>query len=234
MKLLFTYLTLLNLTICAYSQHKLVYFSDALSNQLNSYKNNCELALKNQNYDHVTFLFDSLVQHHLKGTTVKNLSLKKLNNSTLQTDSINRPFLLLTTASWQIKTEEEIEAINQLAKIYEDQIDVILLYWDTKMRTKQASKAFSKQVLVTYIDERENRHNSIINTFKHALGYPTSFYISEDKKIVQIDRGGYYSNLSAKKKTLFELNYEHYNTKLVQLILQNTPSDNTTITTRSD
>jgi hypothetical protein len=217
---MFTFIAILNLTLSVYSQHKLVYFSDALSEQLKSYKNRCEMALKSNKYEDLTFEFDSLVNNHLKGTVIKNINLRKLNNVVIKTDSLKRPFLLSTTASWQVKTEEEIEAINHLANKYKGQIDVILLFWDSKFETKKAAKPFSKNVIITYIDERENRHNSIINSYKHALGFPTSFYIDDSKKIVNINRGGFYSKPSTSQKTLFELNYEHYNSKLTQLILK--------------
>jgi hypothetical protein len=35
----------------------------------------------------------------------------------------------------------------------------------------------------------ENTHDHIIETLKHSLGFPTSFFIDENKKIIDVRRG---------------------------------------------
>lgn len=224
---MFTYIVTLNLTLNVYSQQSKTYFSDAVTLHLKKYDQISKDAVNNKNYERVDFLFDSIINNHLKGTYFENVDLQQLRKGPLQTGAITKPFIILTTTSWYINSDEEIEVLNQLASLYKDEVQLILLFWDTKKNTSKSAKKFNKDIFVTYIDETSNKYNSFVNSYKHALGYPTSFYVTEDKKIVAIDRGGIIAPKRPFDKGLFSLNYEIYARHIVQLLLQNELSNNT-------
>ncbi|NND51570.1 MAG: hypothetical protein HKN54_04130 [Flavobacteriaceae bacterium] len=216
---MFTYIVALNLIISTYAQQEKVLFSDAISLHLSKYRQNCQDAVNNKDFERVDRLFDSLVQNHLKGTFLEDLSIRKLSGGFFKTDSLRNPVLLTTTTAWYIKNDEEIEALNNLASEFNGKIDVVVLFWDTKKKVKKAAKPYSKEVIIIYVDETLNLENSIINTYKHALGIPTAFYIGADKKIVSIDRGGLNKFTKARNPELYAANYEIYHRNMTQLLI---------------
>ena len=227
---LFTCLVALNLFISTYAQQKKNYFSDAVSVHLKKYKENCKDAVINHDYDRVLYLFDSLVMNHLKGTYIEDLKINKLSGGLFKIEDIEKPFILTTTSSWIIKNDEEIEAINQLASEFNGMVDIVILFWDAKADIKKIAKKYNKDVIITYVDERSNRENDIISTYKHALGFPTAFYITTDKKIASIDRGGPVKFKKQQDPDLYVTNYKFYHKKMIQLILNNDLTKNTILT----
>lgn len=230
MRKLFTLLVALNLFISATAQQNKTYFSDAVSLHLKKYIQNCENAILDQNYQRVQDLFDSLVRNHLKGTFIEELSMKKLSGGMLKTKDIKKPFILTTTASWFIKNDEEIEAINQLASEFKGKIDIIVLFWDAKANIKKVAKKYNKDVIITFVDENSNQENDIINTYKHALGFPTAFYITSEKKIARIDRGGIVKFEYKGEQNLYASNYKIYYNNMLNLLIRDNLVNNTILT----
>ena len=187
MKTLFTVFSL-GYMLLVFPQESKVNFSDALSQHLKSYNYESNQAIINNNKERAEYLFDSLLKNHLKGTYIPNLSLQKTTGGILETDSLKNPFILITKSSWQIQSDSEIKEINKLAALYKDQVKIVLLFWDKKKTIKAIIKNYSKDVLITFIDESNNNSNRIIKTFKHSFGVPTCFFVSNQKQLVSIDR----------------------------------------------
>ena len=76
---MFTYIVALNLTISTFAQQEKVFFSDAISLHLKKYRQNCQDAVYDKDFERVDRLFDSLVHNHLKGTFLEDLSIRKLS-----------------------------------------------------------------------------------------------------------------------------------------------------------
>jgi thiol-disulfide isomerase/thioredoxin len=230
MKNLFTLLVALNLFISAPAQQNKTYFSDAVSLHIKKYIENCENAILDQNYERVQDLFDSLVRNHLNGTFIEDLAIKKLSGGMFRTKDIEKPFILTTTSSWFIKNEEEIDAINQLASEFKGKVDIVVLFWDAKANIKKIAKKYRKDVIITYVDENSNQENDIINTYKHALGFPTAFYITSEKKIARIDRGGIVKFEHEGDQTLYANNYKKYHNNMLHLLIRDNLVKNTILT----
>ncbi|WP_460219587.1 hypothetical protein [Psychroserpens sp. MEBiC05023] len=172
----------------AFPQEPKTYFEYEISKHLKTYKNKSELAIQNNDKAYADFLFDSLVNNHLKFSYISELKLKKIHGGTLRTSKIKNAFLLITKSAWEQIDDKEIEAINRMSKMYKGQIDIVVLFWTSKSIAKQRGSDFSSLVTVTYIDERENNSNHIIKPYKHSFGAPTCFFISEEKQLLNIDR----------------------------------------------
>ena len=224
---MFTFLLALNLTVSTFAQQKKNLFSDAISLHLKKYKVHCQDAVYNNDYERVRLLFDSLVKNHLKGTFIDDLSIKKLDGGLFKTEVIKNPILLATTTSWYIKNDEEIKAINQLAEEFKGKVDIVVLFWDSKKKIKTIAKQYHKDVIITYVDEASNKDNSIINTYKHALGFPTAFYITTEKQIVSIDRGGTVKFTPNMDSELYASNYNLYHRNMIKLLLNDELSKET-------
>lgn len=227
---LFTFLVALNLFISSYAQQNKTFFSDAVSLHIKKYNQNCKDAVYNNDYERVQYLFDSLVKNHLRGTFIEDLKIKKFSSGTFKTEDMEKPFILTTTSSWFIKNDEEIKAINKLASEFNGKVDIVVLFWDAKADIKEIAKKYDKNVIITYVDEKSNQENDIISTYKHALGFPTAFYITSDKKIASIDRGGIVKFEKEQDPALFVTNYKFYHNKLLQLIITDNLTKNTILT----
>lgn len=178
--------------ICA--QEQKIYFEDAISQHLRSYNKRSNLAIKNQMPRKVDALFDSLVAIHLKDTYIYDLKLKKISGGTLHTKYIDLPFLLITKNSAILQTEQEINTINALANEYNGLVDIIILYWNSKSVVKKKARHYNNNVTVAYADERDNRFNQALSTFKYSFGAPAGFYINQYKQISSIDRKFFLKN----------------------------------------
>ena len=216
----FTYAVMLNLALNTFAQQKKVLFSDAVSQHLHFYNQICQEATFFEDFERVNRLFDSLVSNHLKGTYFEDLKIKQFSGGYFNSEKLDKPILLNTTSSWFVKTDEEIEAINNLAHEFDGKVSIVMLFWDTRKDLKEIAKKYHQSVIIAYVDETLNLENSIINTYKHSFGLPTSFYITSEKEIINIDRG-IPSKLSLEPDPeLYALNYGIFSQKLVQLLLK--------------
>lgn len=177
-----------------FAQEQKVYFEDALSQHLRKHNNKSDLAIKKEMPHEVDALFDSLIKIHLRNTYISDLKLKKISGGTLHTERIELPFLLITKNSAILQTKEEIKTINALATEYDDLVDIIILYWNSKDVAKKIARNYNKNVTVVYADERDNRFNHALSAFKHSFGAPAGFYINQYKQISSIDRKFFLKN----------------------------------------
>jgi len=64
-----------------------------------------------------------------------------------------------------------------------------VLFWDKKENVRKSTRNYSSKINVIYVDEKENTNDHIVEIMKHSLGFPTSFFIDENKKIIDVRRG---------------------------------------------
>jgi len=223
------YLTILmfGFMFLAFPQQQKTYFDAQIAKHLKAYKTKSEVAIKNGDKVYAELLFDSLFDRHLKFSHIRDFTLNKVNGGTLKTTSIDKGFLLITKSSWEQINTDEINEINRMSKMYKDQIEIIILFWDTKLKAKAHSKNYNSNIIITYIDERENNANHIIKPYKHSFGAPTCFFISEEKQLLKIDKK--FSMSKAKNGSEVLFNAIHENIKW--MLFKNEPTNDGIIST---
>lgn len=217
MKKMFTIL-LLGFVLSVFSQEQQAYFDDVIYEHLKNYNKQCDLAIKNNNEEHIDILFDSLNKNYLKGTLISKLRLKKLSGGYLDTDKIKTPILLITKKTCFVTHREEIKAINEMANQYKGKLEFIVLFWDRKGPVKKASKGFNRNVNIVYVNERDNKLDLTLSSIKNSFGVPSSFYITSTKQLSSIDRKFYLKNLKRSTKKEF---YENTYNDITKLLLEN-------------
>ena len=60
-----------------------------------------------------------------------------------------------------------------------------------------------------FVDEKENRNDFAIKIMKHSVGFPTSFFISSNKKILDVRRN-HLDNYSEEYATSYNANYQSF------------------------
>lgn len=188
MKLFLPFLFIFLISYSVFGQGRKVYFSEAVGIHISKYKKKAKKAYRHDNAQYAEFLFDSLVKNHLSGTYIDNFNINCIGKTKKRFNDYKKPIYLTTYASWCVPGKGEIPALNELAKKYKDKIDFIVLFWDEKKNVKEVISDYKGYIDIVYVDELKNKDAYIVKTMKHSLGFPTTFYIGSDKKIIHIDR----------------------------------------------
>jgi thiol-disulfide isomerase/thioredoxin len=208
-----------------YCQDSIVYFSDALESNINQYIKASNHAFEKKDFIEGKRLFDSLVQHKLVGTLFDDFSLKGYNTKNVKSNKINKPIFLITYSSWCVINKGDAPALNKLAKEYAKDVQIIILFWDKKSDIKKIANQFNNEIKICYANETYINDFSIIARLKHTLGFPTSFFIDENKKVINISRiPNQYKPKTSFTKAL-EISYLKFNTVINESLLQKTTDD---------
>lgn len=165
-----------------------VLFTEALALHLADYNNEADFAYRQRDFKKAQRLFDSVTVNHLAGSYINNFKFNNLKGKEIHLYDFTKSIYLITYASWCIPGKGGIPAINEIAEKYRDQIQIIVLFWDTRNKVKKMSKEFSPSVDIVYVDETLNKSPYVVKQLKHSLGLPTCFLIDNDKKIMDITR----------------------------------------------
>lgn len=161
-------------------------FSIAIAAHIQKYNQKSNDAYKDQDLEYAQFLFDSLVQNHLVGTYMDDFKMSPLKGEPISFKSIEKPIFLITYATWCVPGIGEIPALNDLSDKFHDQIDFIVLFWDTKERLKEKVDEYSENIQLLYVNELTNQNSYIINNLKHSLGFPMMYFMNNEKKLLDI------------------------------------------------
>lgn len=220
MKQLYLILASLLFTLSLYSQSDSTYFSGAIKINFKKYKKESELAYRKSNFERGKFLFDSLVDHRLAGTTFDDFTLKQANGGKLVLGKTDKPIILITYASWCVFSTGEVAALNKLAKKYGKDVKFVVLFWDRKQNISKIARKFSSNITVCYAHEQYRNDAPLVAAIKHTLGFPTTFFLDEELKVIDIRRCGL--KLCPKKtaaEKAYAMNYNSFLDGLSVLLL---------------
>ncbi len=164
-------------------------FSEAIRLNIKKYTRNSQRAYAYQDFERAEFLYDSLIDNVVKGSYLDNFHVRKISGRKIELYRFKKPILLITYSSWCVPAEGEIPALNKVASKYYNDVDFVVLFWDTRLNAKKSAKEYSGKINLLYVDEKDNTNNYIIGRMKHSLGLPTSFIIDKDKRIIAVRRG---------------------------------------------
>jgi thiol-disulfide isomerase/thioredoxin len=201
-----------------YCQESVAYLSEAIKANLNYYQKASEIAFARKDFTEGQHLFDSLVQYHLLGTEFDNFTIKGYHAKNLTLNKINKPIFIITYTSWCLLNKGEIAGLNRLAKEHRDKIVFIVLFWDKKSNLKKIANQFSNDIEICHANNRYKNDLKIFFMLKNTLGFPISYFIDENKKVLHIKR---ISN-QLKPRTPFvvakEACYANFNQSIIESI----------------
>ncbi|NHM07275.1 TlpA family protein disulfide reductase [Flavobacterium sp. CYK-4] len=217
MRLIFT-LLFFTASISCYSQDAVVSFTDAIKSNIKKYNSKTDIEFEKGNIERGNALFDSLVQNHLVGSRFDDYSFKSVNSRKVKLSKIKKPVFIITYASWCVINKGEIPALNKLARKYDDEVQIIVVFWDVKSDVKKLARQFNNHIKVCYANEAYKNDQNVVATLKHYLGFPTSYLLNKDLEVVDIKRGGIAIPPKTAFKKAFDLNYNTFNDRVVSLI----------------
>ena len=187
-KKLLLLLLMVSFTALSQENEPKMLFSKAIGKNIRKYRRESKQAYARKDLERAEFLFDSLVNNVINGTYLDNFNVRKFSGRKIELYKFEKPTYLITYASWCVPGAGEIPAFNDIADRYYNEIDFIILFWGSKKKIRKIKRKFSRRINILYVDEKENRYDFAIRTMKHSLGFPTSFFINADKKILDVRR----------------------------------------------
>lgn len=218
MRLILHTLLLALLSQLAYGQDKDVLFSDAIKSNIKKYNKQSDQVFEEGDIAKGQALFDSLVQNHLVGSRFDDYSFKCINSRKVKLSKIKMPVFIITYSSWCILNKGEISALNKLSRTYNGQIQFIVVFWDTKKDIKKIGRQFSNRIKVCYANESYRNDASVVATLKHALGFPTSYFLNGALEVVDIKRGGISVAPRTPARKAIEMNYSVFNERIMSFL----------------
>ncbi|MCV9928990.1 thioredoxin family protein [Flavobacterium sp. LS1R49] len=171
-----------------YSQDSIAYFSNVLRSNIKPYINASNKAYAEKDFLEGQRLFDSLVQYNLVGTKFDDFTVKIFPSKKMRLSAIDKPVFIVTYASWCVINKGDPPALNKLAKEYLNDVNIIVLLWDRKSEVKKIARLFSKNITICYANENYINDSHLVARLKHTLGFPTSYFIDENKNVINICR----------------------------------------------
>ena len=95
---------------------------------------------------------------------------------------------LITYADWCTPGAGEIPALNDLVQKNYGDIDFVVLFWGPRKSIRKIKQKLHPKITVLFVNEKENDHSFIIRRMKHSLGLPTTFLLSDQKRIINVSR----------------------------------------------
>jgi thiol-disulfide isomerase/thioredoxin len=196
-------------------------FADVIREHLKKHNINSDIAYEKSDFGQGQMLYDSLVYKHLSGTTFEDYNLKSLNRKDkwLSLSSFNKPVFILTYASWCVPSAGEIPALNKLAQKYAKDVQFVILFWDRKHDLKKISKKFNHNIAVCYAHETYRYDEVVVSHLKHTLGFPTSYFLDKDLKVVNIKRGVAQPDKKSSYVQAYTMNYNAFRKGLSSLLI---------------
>lgn len=207
-------------TFTGNSQENTGNFAKALKSHIKKYNIECDLAFANKDTEKGQILFDSLVSNYLRGTTFEDYTLKSFGKRKLKLSNFHKPIFILTYASWCIPSKGEIPALNKLAQKYAKDVQFVILFWDKKHNVKKIARKFNHNISVCYAHESYKNDANIVANLKHTLGFPTSYFLDDNLKVINIKRGGAQPDNKSTYVKAYTLNYNSFREGLSSLLLE--------------
>jgi thiol-disulfide isomerase/thioredoxin len=205
-----------------------VLFEDALRQNLKKHNIKSDIAYKKNDLQEGEILFDSLVAKHLVGTKFKDYELSNMKDefNKIKLSSFGKPIFLLTYASWCIPSVGEVPALNKLAQKYAEEVQFVVLFWDKRKDVELVADKFNHNISVCYAHETYKNDAVIVSQLKHTLGFPTSYFIDQNLKVVNIKRGGAQPGKDSNNYVkAYTMNYNVFREGLGSLLIQKEISD---------
>jgi thiol-disulfide isomerase/thioredoxin len=209
----------------SFGQTEDVTFGNAMRAHLKKYNIKSNIAYENYDTQRGQVLFDSLVDTHLKGTTFEDYAISNISKGKLRLSSYKKPLFILTYASWCIPTVGEIPALNKLAEKYAEDVQFIILFWDKKKDVRKIAKKFNHNISVCYSHESYKDDAPIVSNLKHTLGFPTSYFLDQNLKVIDIKRGGAQPDMKSPYVKAYTMNYNAFREGLGSLLVNKNISD---------
>lgn len=173
-----------------YSQdnYNKTYFSEVIGKNIRGYRLASRAARYAKDDERLQFLFDSLVDNVVVGSYLDNFRVRKFGGRRIDLNYFKKPMYLITYADWCTPGVGEIPALNDLVQKNYNEIDFVVLFWGPRKTIRKIKQKLHPKITILFVNEKENNNSFIIRRMKHSLGLPTTFLLSDQKRIINVNR----------------------------------------------
>ena len=181
-------------------------------------KNDSENALK----------YGDSIKSLIVNSYIKDYVFKSVDSKNYSTSDRKKPLFLQVTASWCAPCKFEVPALNKVVEKYSDEVDFVLLFWDTQSDLEKLAPNYNKNIILIPSQEKQSEPTTIdISGFRHIMGFPTNYLITRDNKIINFSQGAMipttYTNQNGEEVTITkeeanQKNYERLETEIKELL----------------
>ena len=164
------------------------FFSEVIGQNIRKYRYESRRAIKDKDDQRLQFLFDSLVDHVVINSYLDNFKVRKFNGRRIELDHFEKPMYLITYADWCTPGVGELPALNDIVDKNHESVDFVILFWGPRRSVRKIKQRLNRKITVLFVNEKENDHSFIIKRMKHSLGFPTTFLLSQDQRIISVSR----------------------------------------------
>lgn len=217
-----TPIVLLSFIPLTYAQENSEKFSEVLEYNIGAYISASNKAYVEKNEIEGRRLFDSLVTYKLIGTHFDDFTVKNLSSKKITLNKLKKPVFIITYASWCLINKGDIPAINKLSEEQNGNLQILIFFWGNKNNLEKTARLFNKKIQICYTDRAENYE--LVKRLKNSLGFPTSYFIDANQKVVSINRvtNPYMDNVSLEEAT--QKSYEKFTSMIQSEAIKNNSS----------
>ena len=110
--------------------------------------------------------------------------------------------------------------MNKLAQKYSKDVKFVILFWDKKHNVKKIARKFNHNITICYAHETYKNDANVVANLKHTLGFPTSYFLDQDLKVVNIKRGGAQPDNKSTYVKAYTMNYNAFREGLGSLLIE--------------
>lgn len=196
------------------------YYKDVVDNcvkELNQKSNEAFMVTKD--FELGRALFDSLVNSCIKGKFLSNYTFRTYDKRTFETDNIDKPIILVTSATWCAPCWGEIPTLNKLANEYSNEFQIIVMFADQKNKLKKMAAKYDDSIWLVPSDNAPSDNSSLrISGFNHVIDFPTAYLINSNKQILDVSRGAAFPNDNMTWEKANEINEKKLRTFIEPII----------------
>lgn len=202
------------------------YFSDT-EKIIKKYREDCQKYYDVNDVENARKYYDS-INYVTNGSYIKDYTFETYDNKTYKTSKLKKPLFLMTSASWCKPCRVEVPALNKVVEEYYEQVDFVVLFWDKLESLKRLAPDYNEKIyLVPSKNSGSNMTTLDINGFRHITGYPKTYLISTENRIVENFGGAAvpqtYTDENGKEKIItskdaFDMNYKTLKNEVKKLL----------------
>ncbi len=161
-----------------------------------------------------------IINNCVKGKYISSHKFKSINKKIVNTDSIVKPIFIWVTNSYCNPCINEIKIINELCRIYADNVEFFVFFGDKRNNVKKLASKYDSRIHLIPTEKKLGKYNDILyfDKFKHSYIFPAAYVINIDKKIVEHFLGSLNKVGEKMEMEIFENILKEYSKPLKELI----------------
>jgi thiol-disulfide isomerase/thioredoxin len=187
------------------------------------------------NNEKLAYTYDDSIANCITHSYIDNYKFETMDNRIYDVGKTKKPIFLTVSATWCLPCRAEIPALNKIVDEYANRVDFLVLFWDEKKELDSLSKQYNPKIYLIPSKTKsvDSEHTIDIAGFRNITGYPTMFFVSENKQIMAYETGAFAEmsfvdksgkNVTITSKDAYDNNYKRLK-GIIEGLLNKTDAD---------